>query len=117
MIEKHFTISRQWEGPDNIISIEPHELLDLNKQGRDIFSGRGGKKKIHPEEQVVIDFAYSSVVSIKNIEVGEKLNLENIWVKRPGTGEFLAKDFENLLGKNVKKFIPKDTQISKEFLD
>ena len=41
MIEKHYTISRDWEGPDNIISIEPNELKDLVIQGNEIFNGRG----------------------------------------------------------------------------
>ena len=73
--------------------------MQLSTLGRELFSGRSGEK-IHPEEQVVIDFAYASVVSIKDIEPGETL-VDNIWVKRPGTGEFLTKEFENLLGKNL----------------
>lgn len=114
LIEKHFTISRDWEGPDNIISIEPNELLQLNIQGRELFSGRLGEKRIHPEEQVVIDFAYASVVSIRDIEPGEILSTDNIWVKRPGTGEFMTEDFETLLGKKSSIHIPKDTQLKKE---
>ena len=116
MIEKHFTISRTWEGPDNIISIEPNELKELVINGKEIFNGRGGSKRIHPEEQVVIDFAYSSVVSIKDISPGEELDKENIWVKRPGTGEFLSEDYLKLLGKKASKLIKKDSQIKKEDL-
>jgi len=116
MIEKHFTISRDWEGPDNIISIEPNELKDLVIQGNEIFNGRGGLKRIHPEEQVVIDFAYSSVVSIKDISAGEELNKENTWVKRPGTGDFLTEDYETILGRKASRFIKKDSQIKKEDL-
>jgi N-acetylneuraminate synthase len=114
LIEKHFTISKDWEGPDNIISLEPNELMQLSVLGRELFSGRSGEKRIHPEEQVVIDFAYASVVSIKDIDPGETFSLENIWVKRPGTGELLTKDFENLLGKKSNTYIPKDTQLRKD---
>ena len=111
VIEKHFTISRKWDGPDNIISIEPNELQELVTHGSEVFAGRNGTKRIHPEEQVVIDFAYASVVSIKDIQPGEKLNQENIWVKRPGNGEFDAEDYDKLLGRKASKFIHKDTQI------
>ena len=68
------------------------------------------------EEQVVIDFAYSSVVSIKDISAGEELNKENIWVKRPGTGDFLTEDYETILGRKASRFIKKDSQIKKEDL-
>ncbi len=116
VIEKHFTISRKWDGPDNIISIEPNELQELVTHGSEVFAGRNGTKRIHPEEQVVIDFAYASVVSIKDIQPGEKLNQENIWVKRPGNGEFDAEDYDKLLGRKASKFIHKDTQIKAEDL-
>ena len=52
-------------------------------------------------------FAFASVVSIKDIKKGEKFSLKNLWVKRPGTGFYLAKDFKKILGKkavnNIKK--------------
>ena len=58
-----------------------------------------------------IKFAFASVVSTKTILPGEKLTKNNIWVKRPGLGDFLAKDYEKLLGKKVKSKIIKDTFI------
>ena len=45
------------------------------------------------------------MVAIKEIAKGEKLSKNNIWVKRPGTGDFLAKEFKNLIGKKAKKKI------------
>ena len=59
------------------------------------------------------NFAFSSVVSIKDINKGEKLSKKNIWVKRPGLGDFLAGDFKKLLGKKTKKFIMKNNFIKK----
>lgn len=52
---------------------------------------------------MTIDFAFATVVAIKDIREGEKLSMENIWVKRPGTGEIHAEHFNSLLGKVVKK--------------
>ena len=54
-------------------------------------------------EKKVAKFAFASVVSTKFIRKGQKLNINNIWVKRPGTGHFAAKDYHKLLGKISKK--------------
>ena len=59
----------------------------------------GGTKDILREEQPTIDFAYASVVSIRDISEGEALSGDSIWVKRPGTGEILAAEYEAILGK------------------
>ena len=113
VIEKHFTSDKNWPGPDIEISIDPKELKDLIYGSRAIFKSLGGKKDVLKAEKSTIDFAYASVVAIKDIDIGEKLSEENIWVKRPGTGDFLADDFESLIGKTSKSFIFKDQQVSK----
>jgi len=110
-LEKHFTISRNWPGPDTPISIEPGELEEMVKGARAIFAARGGRKEILPEEKPVIDFAYASVVTIKPIKSGEKLSLQNTWVKRPGTGPILAKDLERVIDKKAKRDLDKDVQV------
>jgi len=117
IIEKHFTKSRNWPGPDNPFSIEPDELSQLVESSIEIWKARGGQKDILPEEQPVIDFAYASVVSIKDIKKGDIFSLENLWVKRPGTGEILAPDFNSLLNKVVLQDIPINTQITNEMFE
>ena len=62
---------------------------------------RGGSKEAAKEEQVTIDFAFATVVSIKKIKKGEVFTRDNIWVKRPGTGEIPAEDYEEILGKKA----------------
>jgi sialic acid synthase SpsE len=111
ILEKHFTSDKNWPGPDVPISIGPSELKDLIDGSRAIHLALGGGKDILPEEKPTIDFAYSCVVSIKNIRKGEELTKENIWVKRPGTGEIKANQFEQLLGKAALNDIPKNTQL------
>ena len=112
IVEKHFTKSRQWPGPDNPFSIEPNELKSLVDWSTEIWKARGGKKDILDDEKPVIDFAYACVVAIKDINKGEALSLDNIWVKRPGTGEIFAKDFEDVLGKVATVDISENTQLS-----
>lgn len=111
ILERHFTSSKKWTGPDIAISMGPSDLKQLIDGSRAIFAASGGKKEILPEEKPTIDFAYACVVAIKNIKKGEKLSKENIWVKRPGIGEIKAVNYKKVLGKIANKNIEKDRQI------
>jgi N-acetylneuraminate synthase len=105
IVEKHFTVTRDWPGPDISISIEPGELRDLINGSNAIWAARGGTKSILPSEQPVIDFAYASVVTIANVQVGDEFTLDNTWVKRPGTGQIGASELPNVLGKKAARQI------------
>ncbi len=111
ILEKHFTSDKSWKGSDVPISIDPTELKDLIQGSNAIFKALGGDKNILKEEQGVIDFAYASVVSIKDIQEGEVLSIKNIWVKRPATGEIKADEFDKIIGRTSKQFIENNTQI------
>ncbi len=111
VLEKHFTVTREWPGPDVPISIEPGELKRLITDSKIIWQSLGGRKTILDDEKPVIDFAYASVVSIRNIKKGDIFSLENIWVKRPGNGELLSDQLENILGKISLSDIPVNTQL------
>ena len=67
IIEKHFTTDKLWPGPDVPISIDPSELKDLIIGCNAIYEARGGIKEILAEEQPTIDFAYASIVTIREI--------------------------------------------------
>ena len=112
ILEKHFTSSKNWVGPDIQVSIDPKELHELIIGSNAIYDSLGGHKTILGEEQSTINFAYASVVSINNIKKGEVLSKENIWVKRPGTGKIRAIDYPKLLGKTARVNIPKNYQLS-----
>ena len=111
IIEKHFTSNKKWSGPDVPISLNPIELKDLIKGTEAIHKALKGKKEILKEEKSTIDFAYSCVVSIINIKKGEMFTKNNIWVKRPGTGEIKAKYFYDVIGKKAAVSIQKNKQI------
>ena len=110
-LEKHFTLTRDWPGPDIPISLEPDELSELVVGARAVFESRGGSKTVLPEEQPVIDFAYACVVTIQDIAAGETMSLDNLWVKRPGTGLIPANDLDSILGKKATKALPADAQL------
>jgi len=111
ILEKHFTSDKAWPGPDISVSIDPLELKSLIIGSKAIYQSLNGEKKILAEEKPTIDFAYACIVSIKEIKKGEILSPENIWVKRPGTGQILAKDFDKVLNKVAKSDISKDSQL------
>jgi sialic acid synthase SpsE len=111
ILEKHFTSDKTWPGPDIEISIDPDGLRDLIEGARAIHAAAGGTKDILPEEQPTIDFAYASVVSTRGISEGETFSGDNIWVKRPGTGEILAAEYEGVLGRVARRAIPPNAQI------
>jgi len=111
ILEKHFTSDKTWPGPDVPISIDPGELRELVQGSRAVFEALGGSKEILPEEKPTIDFAYACVVSIRDIAAGENLSMENVWVKRPGTGEIKAVHLDSLLGRKVKRAIAVNSQL------
>ncbi|KAB7884534.1 polyhydroxyalkanoate biosynthesis repressor PhaR [Poseidonibacter ostreae] len=111
ILERHFTDTMERPGPDIINSMDPIALRELIIGSKEIAQMRGGKKEAAKEEQVTIDFAFATVVTIKPIKKGEKLTKENIWVKRPGTGPIKAEHYNNLLGKMVNKDIGNDEHI------
>ena len=114
ILERHFTDTMTREGPDIICSMDPTQAKDLIEGANILFSQRGGSKEPAKEEQVTIDFAFATVVSIADISKDDTFTKENLWVKRPGTGEILAAEYQNILGKKANKFIPKNTHIRKE---
>lgn len=111
ILEKHFTSDKSWPGPDIPISIDPSELRHLVKGSKAIRQALGGRKTILKEEKPTIDFAYACVVTIKNIKQGEYFTKENLWVKRPGTGEIKAENYESILGKKASIDIKENQQL------
>lgn len=111
ILEKHFTISRAWPGPDTGMSIEPDELRDLVVGSKAVWQARGGAKTILREEQPVIDFAYASVVTIAPVHAGERFDESNVWVKRPGTGTILAVDLPRVMGSRARRDLPAEYKL------
>ena len=100
ILERHFTDTKDREGPDIINSMDEIECKDLIDGCNILFEQRGGQSGPVDEESVTINFAFASVCSIKEISKNEILDESNIWVKRPGTGDFLARDYTKVLGKS-----------------
>ena len=115
VIEKHFTLNRNLEGPDFEVSLEPNEFKMMVKGARVIKSALGNIKKIHQKEVAVRNWAHHSIVAKQDIKKFQKLTENNLTVKRPGGG-IPAYQFYSIIGKKVNKKISKNSQINKKDL-
>jgi N-acetylneuraminate synthase len=113
ILERHFTDRMDRQGPDIICSMDPTALRELIEGSKVIFAARGGDKGPVEAEAPTIAFAFASVVATKEIEPGELLTEENIWVRRPGGGDFLVNDYDLLIGKRAVEKILKGRQIAR----
>ena len=116
LVERHFTDKMERTGPDIVCSMDEAACRDLIKGTKEIFLMRGGHKEALAEEKVTIDFAYATVVTIKPVKAGEKFTRENIWVKRPGTGEILAEEYNGILGKTATCDINEDVLLQRKMV-
>ncbi len=87
IIEKHFTLDRNMDGPDHKASLEPEELAAMVSAIRNIEQALGsGEKTASPSERKNIAVARKSIVAKRSIKAGERLTEDNLTVKRPGSG-------------------------------
>ena len=105
IIEKHFTLDRNMEGPDHEASLEPAELSAMVSCIRHIEKALGtGEKVASPSEKKNIAVVRKSIVAKANIKAGEIFTEENITVKRPGIGISPMKWFDILGTKAIRDF-------------
>ncbi|MDT4763427.1 N-acetylneuraminate synthase [Sphaerochaeta sp. PS] len=111
VIEKHFTLDRQMEGPDHKASLEPDELKAMVSAIRNIETALGsGEKKPSLSEIKNIPIARKSIIASRHIEKGELFSTDNITTKRPGNGISPMQWFE-VLGKVSKRSFQEDELI------
>jgi sialic acid synthase SpsE len=110
IIEKHVILDKKMPGPDQEVSIDFYDLSQLVDGVRKIELAMGNEKKIHEKEKEIREWAFRSVVAIKNINKGEKIQESMVWTKRPGTG-IPSKDLYKVIGRHATVNIKKDSLI------
>ena len=107
IIEKHFTLNNNMEGPDHKLSINTDDFALYIKKLHNVYNtlGTGSKKVI--ESPVIINAIRRSLVAARNISKGEIINIDNIIFRRPQNG-IPANEFYNINGKKALKDICKD---------
>ena len=87
IIEKHFTLDRNMDGPDHKASLEPHELKYMVACIRNIEVALGdGIKRPNPSEVEISKVVLKSIVAKVPINKGETLTANNMTIKRAGSG-------------------------------
>jgi N-acetylneuraminate synthase len=112
ILERHFTDSMSRPGPDIVCSMDPAQCRELIAGARAMHLMRGGAKGPAPEEQVTMDFAFATLVTIAPVRSGEAFTEKNLWAKRPGTGAIPAERYEQVLGKRARRNIEADTHLT-----
>lgn len=116
VIEKHFTLDRNMEGPDHKASLEPEELAAMVKAIRDVERAKGsGVKAPTPGEMSTRDVARKSIVLCRDLEKGHILEDADLEIKRPGTG-IPPKYLTDLPGKRLARGMEKDAVLNWEDL-
>lgn len=103
IIEKHFTLSKEMEGPDHRASLEPDELKKMVESIRNIEKALGVREKlVTNSEKENLQIVRKSIVAAVPIKKGDIFTEENITVKRPGTG-LSPMRWNEVLGKSANK--------------
>lgn len=113
VIEKHFTLDKNMEGPDHKASLEPDELKAMVCAIRNTskaIAGSGLKKPSNSESKNK-DIARKSIVAAKSIKKGEIFTAENLTVKRPGNG-ISPMLWDNVVGTTASKDFEMEDLIS-----
>ncbi len=114
VIEKHFTLNTDEEGPDHKISLDPKQLKELVRGIRNVQVALGvGERKPTETEIHTAALVRKSLVAAVDIKAGTVVTEAMIAVKRPGTG-LPPVMRSSLLGKTAKVNIGKDKLLSLE---
>lgn len=111
VIEKHFTLDCNMEGPDHMASLEPQELKNMIEAIRNVEKALGdGSKRPMEIEIKNRAVARKSIVAARRIEKGEMFNDDNLAVKRPGIG-ISPMLWDEVIGQTAKRKFEKDELI------
>lgn len=111
VIEKHFTLDRNMQGPDHRASLEPEELKEMICAIRNVEKALGNGVKVPSlSEAPNIAVARKSIVALKKIKKGERFTEENLTTKRPGKG-ISPMCWQEILGKEATRDFEEDEMI------
>ena len=105
IIEKHFTLDKNMEGPDHKASLEPDELAQMIAAIRNIEQAIGTGEKVPAESEIKNKaVARKSIVAKCSIKKGEVFCEDNLTTKRPGNGISPMKWFDILGTQAIRDF-------------
>lgn len=117
VIEKHFTVDKEWPGPDNRFSYDVNEFNELIEAVMETETALGEpKKEILDSEKEAQEFARKRIVASREIDAGERIEAADLAYKRP-SGGLPPSAFREVIGKRTTERIPKNESITHESLE
>lgn len=117
ILERHFTDTRYRKGPDISCSMDPAELRFIIDRSKEVYTAaRNIKMRTAPEEDVY-RFARGSIVADRNLPAGHIITAQDIWARRPGSGEISVEHFDRLIGARTCSPLKRNQQIKWNDLD
>jgi N-acetylneuraminate synthase len=113
VIEKHVTLSHEFSGPDQSVSIDFSDLDKMIKQLTNLSLAINAKKEIHQTEVEIRNWAHRSLVYNLDLAQGSTLKSGDIWGKRPGTG-VPSRFIDRYIGKTLIRNVLENTLLSDE---
>lgn len=111
VIEKHFTLDNNMEGPDHKASLMPDEFRKMVEEIRYIEKVKGSYNKLVTEtEKENSQVARKSIVAKEDIKKGQEFTADLLDVKRPGTG-ISPMNWYDVIGKIADRDYKKDDLI------
>lgn len=115
LIEKHFTLNRSGNGPDDSFSLEPAEMMALCQGARTAWDALGrvdyGRKS---SEQGNAQFR-RSLYFVKDLAVGDLITSEAVRSVRPGFG-LPPKHLDEILGMRTSRAVAANTPVTRDAL-
>lgn len=111
ILERHYTDTRYRQGPDIICSMDPAELRLLIDRSREIHTALMNPKKRSAPEEDVYRFARASVVADRDMPAGTTIGEQDIWARRPGSGDIAGFEFDNVIGKSLATAVRRNQQL------
>lgn len=106
VIEKHFTLDKDWEGPDHRASSTPDEFAELVLAIRTCEASLGSSaKEVQAEEMEMRKVSRKSIFLSGPLSKGEEIDAESLTLKRPGTGLY-ARHFSDIIGRRAIRDLP-----------
>jgi sialic acid synthase SpsE len=117
LIEKHFTLDRTKIGMDNQMAMESSDLKEMVQGCKDAYTSMGRIERVVSESEVLQrEIMRRSLVSNRDLKVGEILKVEDLVFKRPGNGIQIS-DLSKVIGKKMLKNVPKDLIVKYSDID
>jgi pseudaminic acid synthase len=107
-VEKHFTVSRDQEGPDHPFALEPDELRAMVRAIRETEASLGSTvKRVTESEAEMYRLGRRSIVAAREVAAGHTITRDDIAIKRPGFG-IPVHDLERVIGSHAVRALEPD---------